>query len=248
MPRRPRLELPGIPLHITQRGVNRAATFLDAQDHRDYLAALAESTTRHGVRVYAYVLMGNHVHLLVGADREGAVSSAMRDLGQRYVLAFNRKYGRTGTLWEGRFRSCLVERDGYLLGVYRYIELNPVRAALVERAEDHPWSSVHAHLGRADDALVAPHPVFDALGATVALRAQAYRQWLAAGVSDQELAGIRRHVRQERAWGDRRFQSMVEQTLQRPVTCRPRGRPRQGNAVETGDPFQTDIYSGPILD
>lgn len=133
--RRPRLELPGIPLHITHRGVNRGATFIDDEDFASYLQALDECSRGQGVAVHGYVLMTNHVHLLVSAEAGGAVSRMMQALGRRYVRAFNARYGRTGTLWEGRYKSCLVDSAGYLLACLRYIELNPVRAAMVAQ----PW-------------------------------------------------------------------------------------------------------------
>lgn len=246
MPRRPRLELPGVPLHLTHRGVNRAATFLSPEDFSEYRSALAEAATLHRVRIHAYVLMSNHVHLLVSADAKGAVSRAMRDVGRCYVPAFNRRYRRTGTLWEGRFKSCLVDSERYLLTVYRYIELNPVRAAMVGHATHYPWSSVHGNLGRIADALLTPHPAYEALGASVADRVAAYRDWLEAGVSATDLADIRRHMQQERALGSPRFQAMVAETLQRPVQWRPRGRPAKPLAdVEAGQ-IQTEIYSGPF--
>ena len=128
MPRRPRLELPGYPLHVTHRGVNRAATFLDGDDFACYRQWLDEALAEHGVALHAYALMSNHVHLLLTPAAVGSLSRAMSRLGQRYVPAFNRKHGRTGTLWEGRFKSCLVDSERYLLVVHRYIELNPVRA------------------------------------------------------------------------------------------------------------------------
>jgi putative transposase len=179
------------------------------------------------VRVHAYVLMGNHVHLLASANVAGAVGRAMRDVGRSYVPAFNRRYGRTGTLWEGRFKSCLVDSDDYLLRAYRYIELNPVRAAMVERAEEHPWSSVHANLDQRVDALVTPHPVFAGLGCADTPRAVAYRTWLDGGIAADELQSLRQHLQQERAWGSPRFQAMVQESLQRPAQCRSRGRPRK---------------------
>ena len=137
MPRRPRLELPGVPLHITHRGVNRAATFLDAEDFTHYRHCLGDALAEQGVALHAYVLMTNHVHLLVGADLPGAVSRMMQSLGRRYVRAFTARHGRTGTLWEGRYKSCLVDNDGYFLTCLRYIELNPVRAAMVIQPWDH---------------------------------------------------------------------------------------------------------------
>ena len=225
MPRRPRLELPGVPMHLTHRGVNRAAVFHDADDREAYRAVLQECCASHGLAVHAYVLMTNHVHLLVSAQLVGSLSRAMSKLGQRYVPAFNRKHRRTGTLWEGRFKSCLVDSDHYLLTVYRYIELNPVRAAMVDVPEAYPWSSVHANLGLAKDGLVTPHAVFRDLAADAPSRCQVYRDWLRGGLSDLDLDAVRAHLRQERALGSPQFQSMVAKTLKRPVECRPRGRP-----------------------
>ncbi|MCE5231828.1 MAG: transposase [Mizugakiibacter sp.] len=232
MPRRARLEFPGIPLHITQRGVNRCAVFVDDDDRRHYLALLEDAARRHALAVHAYVLMGNHVHLLVSSGEAGALSRAMRDLGQCYVQGFNRRHRRTGTLWEGRFKSCLVDSERYVLSVYRYIELNPVRAAMVAAPEDYRWSSVHAHLGASDDPLLTPHTAFLALGADRRARVAAYRTWLASGVDDAELEAIRAHIVQERALGSERFQRMLERTLNRPLQVRPRGRPRRDGASQ----------------
>lgn len=227
MPRRARLELPGVPLHITQRGVNRGAVFVDDEDRHHYLDLLSRATVSHGVAVHAYVLMGNHVHLLTSSEESGAISSAMRWLGQCYAQAFNRKYHRTGALWEGRFKSCLVDSDHYLLAVYRYIELNPVRAAMADAPELYRWSSVHGNLGLMSDQLLSPHPVFLGLGANMSSRAYAYRQWLMQGVHPDELRAIRGYLAQERALGSERFTSMVEKTLGQSAIWRPRGRPTQ---------------------
>ena len=227
MPRQARLEIPGIPLHLTQRGVNRCAIFLDDDDRHHYLDLLADSATQHALCIHAYVLMGNHVHLLVSSAEAGKVSRAMRQLGQAYVTAFNRRHRRTGTLWEGRFKSCLVDSDHYLLTAYRYIELNPVRAAMVVRPWEHRWSSVHANLALRRDPLITPHRSFVAMGTTPLERAAAYRLWLREGVGEDELAAIRKHLQQERAFGSKRFQAMAERTLGRPVSVRPPGRPRR---------------------
>jgi putative transposase len=149
----------------------------------------------------------------------------MRQLGQNYVPAFNRRHRRTGTLWEGRFKSCLVSTDRYLLTVYRYIELNPVRASMVQSPEHHPRSSVHANLGLKVDPLVTPHETFLAIANDAQERSIAYRSWLRAGISDDEIQAIRVHLKQGRALGDRRFQAMVEKTLGQPASTKPQGRP-----------------------
>ena len=150
-------ESPGVPLHFTHRGVNRAATFLDDEDFSAYRQLLGEVLSVRGIALHDYVLMTNHVHLLLTPPCAGSLSAAMCQLGRRYVPAFNRRYGRTGTLWEGRFKSCLVDTDRYVLTVQRYIELNPVRAAMVETPEAYRWSSARGSLGLCADPLLSLH-------------------------------------------------------------------------------------------
>lgn len=227
MPRQPRLHLPGAPLHVTQRGVNHCAIFVDDIDRRHYYRLLLDTTAECDIAVHAYVFMGNHVHLLLTAPGCDALARAMRKAGQCYVQAFNHRHDRSGPLWQGRFKSCLVDSEYYLMAVHRYIELNPVRAAMVERPEQHRWSSVHASLGLINDPLVAEHPRFTALGRNRAARAAAWRELLRQGIRQDDLEGIRAHLKQERALGDRRFQAMVEKSVGRPVRTRPRGRPRR---------------------
>ena len=212
-------------MHITHRGVNRAAVFIDDVDRATYLHLLGEALPRNRVALHAYVLMGNHVHLLLSSLASGAISCALRNSIQCYVQWFNRRHGRTGTLWEGRYKSCLVDSDRHLLCVIRYIELNPVRAAMVAQPTDYRWSSVHAHLALRRDPKLSIHPVFLGLGDDPELRAANYRTWLMEPVGEAELIDIRRHVRQQRALGEPRFQAMVERTLNRPAACRRPGRP-----------------------
>lgn len=226
MPRRPRLELPGITLHVTQRGVNRCAIFVDDADRKHFRDLLCEHMHENSVPVHAYVLMGNHVHLLLTPSERGALARAMRNFGQCYVQAFNRRHRRSGTLWQGRYKSCLVESERYLMTVYRYIELNPVRASMVEQPEHYPWSSVHANVGLLRDELITPHATYLAIDADPVVRADAYREWLHQGVNEDELQRIRSHLKQERALGDPSFQAMVEKALGRPARVRFRGRPR----------------------
>ena len=236
MPRQPRLELPGVPQHVTQRGVNRCAIFLDDEDRHHYRRVLREACRRHGVCVHAFVLMDNHVHLLLSAVQRGVISQALRRAGQAYVQAFNLRHGRCGTLWQGRFKSSLVDSDAYALRVIRYIELNPVRAAMVERPDHYRWSSVHTHLGTAQDPLLTPHPVYLALAADRAGRAAAWHRWLDAPLNPEEIARIRACMAQERALGEPRFQAMVEKALGQPASLRPRGRPplRRPNGSAAG--------------
>jgi len=218
MPRHSRLEIPGIPMHVTQRGVNRAAIFVCDADRRHFITLLESACEAHEVSVHAYVLMDNHIHLLVSAKSAGRIAPALSLCFQRYVWRFNRNYARTGTLFQGRFKSCLVDNNIYLLRVMRYIELNPVRAHLVAQPEDYPWSSARSHLGLRHDPLVRFDPVFEQLAACGSERAEFYRRWLMQPLGAEEMSQIRLHLSQERALGEGRFQSMVEKTLGVPAT------------------------------
>lgn len=186
MPRQPRLELPGVPMHVVQRGVNRCAIFLDDEDRHHYCLLQRLACERFAVRVHAFAPMDNHVHLLVSSDKAGAVSSAMRLSGQSYVQAFNVRHRRSGTLWQGRFKSCLVQTERYVLTVLRYIELNPVRARMLALPTEYRRSSVHAHLGRAKSQLITPHEVYLHLGCDAAERVSVYAKWLHAGLARED--------------------------------------------------------------
>ncbi|MHC9010070.1 transposase [Stenotrophomonas rhizophila] len=231
MPRSARLVLPGIPLHVIQRGVNRAALFIDDEDRRHYLRLLRNACRKQAVAIHAFVLMGNHVHLLITPSTAEGLAPAMRQCGQNYVQYFNKRHVRSGTLLEGRFKSCLVDSDGYLMMVHRYIELNPVRAAMVAFPEEYRWSSVRVYLGLEHNPMLTPHPCYTLLGPTPEARANAYSEWLRASIQPDERERIVIYVAQERALGSPRFQDMVGRALQRSVVCRPAGRP----VKETGD-------------
>ena len=164
MPRTARIVLPGIPLHVIQRGNNRQDCFYSRQDYRLFLRWLQECAALFEYRIHAFVLMTNHVHILLTPTHADGVGYLMKRLGQRYVQYINRNYERSGTLWEGRFRSCLVQQDTYLMACYRYIELNPVRAGLVQHPSQYQWSSYRSNaLGEASD-LLSPHELYLDLG------------------------------------------------------------------------------------
>lgn len=229
MARSLRLDVPGMPFHVVQRGVNRAPCFHGDSDRSFYLAALEKAASTYECHVHAYVLMSNHVHLLVTARRDGGISSMMQSLGRRYVRWFNERHDRTGTLWEGRFRSGPVASDRYLLTCYRYIERNPVRAGMVERAVDYAWSSAGGNaLGRYDPLLTA-HPLYLSLGETACSRLAAYRAMLEEPLDRQDLDNIRRHLRQNKALGSAHFQERVEACTGRSAKLRRCGRPRNSN-------------------
>ena len=175
MPRTLRLIVPGVAVHIIQRGNNRAACFRGDSDYLVYLSHLRQLSEKYECALHAYCLMTNHVHLLLTPNAADACSGLMRDLGQRYVQYFNQRHERTGTLWEGRFRSCLVESAYYVIACYRYIELNPVRAAMVPHAGDHLWSSHAVNSGMRSDPFIVPHSEYLALGIETGHRYAAYR-------------------------------------------------------------------------
>jgi putative transposase len=227
MPRRARLNIPGIPWHIIQRGNNRSRCFHAVDDYRRYLDALGEQATKYDCVVHAYVLMTNHVHLLLTPHQPDSAPLLMKHLGQRYVQKFNRRYGRTGTLWEGRYRSCLTDSAAYVLACYRYIERNPVRAGMVDRPEDYPWSSYRANgLGRADP-LVTAHDEYRRLGPNDEERRFHYRALFQSRVDSGFMAEIRYATNGNYALGSSLFRAKVERMLKRRATPGKNGRPRK---------------------
>ena len=237
MPRRARLALPGVPLHLIQRGNNRQACFFADEDYRFYLDWLTEQAAKTGCQVHAYVLMTNHVHLLVSADRAEASGALMKAVGQRYVQYVNRVYRRSGTLWEGRFRSCPIQEEAYLLVCQRYIELNPVRAGMVGHPGEYRWSSYRANGQGEDNAVIRPHSLYAALGLDVASRQAAYRELfryeLEPGLVDQ----IRRATNGNFVLGSERFAADAASTLGRRVLPGKSGRPRKVAVPESSDLF-----------
>jgi putative transposase len=227
MPRRARLALPNVPLHLIQRGNNRQACFFSDEDCRFYLEWLNEYARKTGCRIHAYVLMGNHVHLLLSAERAAAVGMLMKALGQRYVQYVNRTYRRSGTLWEGRFRSCLTQDEAYLLACQRYIELNPVRAEMVTHPAEHRWSSYRANAQGEPDALLSAHPLYAALGSDAVSRQAAYRELFRFELEPGLVDEIRRATNGNFALGNSRFTDEIAAALGRRVTPGQSGRPRK---------------------
>ena len=227
MARLPRLDLPGIPQHIVQRGNNRLPCFLDDEDRARYRQLLHEALLATGCRLHAYVLMDNHVHLLATPPETGALGRLMQKLGRQYVGVFNARHGRTGTLWEGRYKACLVDSADYLLRCVRYIDLNPVRARMTDDPTQFAWSSCAGLCALREDALLTPHPVQQALGAA------AYRDLLVEALNDEDLAAIRAYLQQQRAYGRDDFQAMVEAKTQRFASVRSAHRSTK-SAAKTG--------------
>jgi putative transposase len=227
VPRRPRLSLPNVPLHLIQRGNNRQVCFVADEDYRFYLDWLRDYASRAGCRIHAYVLMTNHVHLLVSAQRGDAPGEMMKALGQRYVQYFNRSYRRSGTLWEGRYRSCPTQAEDYLLACQRYIELNPVRAAMVAHPADYRWSSYRANAQGEFDALITPHEVFRALGLDDAGRQSAYRELFRYELEPGMVDEIRRATNGNFVLGGEHFAEQIAAALGRRVTPGKSGRPKR---------------------
>jgi putative transposase len=223
MPRHPRLDFPGIPQHIVQRGNDRKACFAGELDYLRYRQDLGDAATRSECAIHAYVMMTNHVHLLVTPAAAGAASEMMQALGRRYVGYFNTRYRRTGTLWEGRFKACLVDSERYLLTCYRYVELNPVRARMVTAPESYRWSSYSCNAMGADDWLVTPHAAYLALGKTRETRCSAYADLVAQGLSDSQAQEVKQYLHQQRALGSEGFQEQIRALSGRTVVVRPRG-------------------------
>jgi len=234
MARLPRCDLAGIAQHVIQRGNDRQACFATDNDYLQYRRELAEAARRFGCAVHAYVLMTNHVHILVTPAEAGAVSHMMQAIGRRYVACFNARYRRTGTLWEGRFKASLVDSERYVLTCYRYIELNPVRAGMVPEPAAYRWSS-HACNGHgASDAGLVPHPSYVALGNADTDRREAYRALFARELGATDLENIRAHTQQQRALGSARFRAQMEALVGRNLEVRPGGRPRP-QAADDGE-------------
>ena len=225
MARPPRFDFPGIPQHVVQRGNNRLPCFLDDDDRQQYLQCLLQALKRFQCRLHAYVLMDNHVHLLISPVEVGALSRLMHTFARNYARRFNDRHGRTGTLWEGRYKACMVDSSRYFLACSRYIELNPVRAWMVARPGDYAWSSWRAHAGKRFDPLLTPHPEYLALGADSAARASAYRALFEEQLPDQLVAEIRHYLQQQKALGTDRFRAWVEARTGRFTGVRRAGRP-----------------------
>jgi putative transposase len=217
--------LPEVPLHIVQRGNNRTKCFFGDADYLVFLDLLKQSALEAQCLVHAYVLMSNHVHLLVTPTTAAAPAMLMKSLGQRYVQYANRRYGRTGSLWEGRYRSSLVDHDRYLLTCQRYIELNPVRAQMVAHPSEYRWSSYRINAHGEPSELVNPHPVYAALAPQPIARERAYRQLFESPLGAGTLDKVRRAANGNFALGDKAFASRIATLLGREVAPRRAGRP-----------------------
>lgn len=225
MARLPRLTLADQPHHVIQRGNNRQAIFVDRADHEVFLALLGDNAVASGVALHAYVLMDNHFHLLATPSTAEGLPQWMQAVGRRYVRYFNDRHGRTGTLWEGRYKSTLIQTDRYLLACMAYIDLNPVRAGIVAEARDYPWSSHGHYAGLRQDKLLTPHPLYWALGNTPFAREAAYAELVRGGVSRADQATLTDATLHGWAVGDRTFLDSLQKTTGRRLHKARPGRP-----------------------
>ena len=235
MPRRARISVPGIPWHIIQRGNNRSACFYAEADYQCYLYTLGEQAQKYSCAIHAYVMMTNHVHLLCTPQHEDSAAQLMKNLGQRYVQYINRTYRRSGTLWEGRFKSCLAQSEAYVMTCYRYIELNPVRAHLIHHPRDYPWSSYRANAEGSQDPVLTPHSLYLRLGQNKAQREAAYRGLFEADLDPDQITAIRSATNGNYALGDGRFQEEIEKMLKRRVVPGKSGRPAKRTISDSTD-------------
>ena len=224
MPRQPRFILPGYPQHAIIRGNDRTPIFRAYSDYQFFLHCLEEACDKHECELHAYVLMTNHVHLLTTPQTKEGLGKAMQMIGRYYVQYFNRKYERTGTLWEGRYKASLIDSDLYLLTCYRYVELNPVRANMVSRPEDHHWSSYgHNAMGK-NNQLIIPHARYEALGGNDASRQSAYRALFVQEIPEDLLQDIRESTNKAWLMGTRAdSNNKVDLQLNRRCAPLPRG-------------------------
>ncbi|WP_273209756.1 transposase [Marinobacter subterrani] len=205
MPRPGRLCPPGVPQHVIQRGNNRQPIFRGRVDYAFYSKLMEQYAEEHGVALHAWALMTNHVHFLATPSAEHSLSNFMQSIGRRYVRYFNRRYDRTGGLWEGRFRSCLIDSENYLLSCQRYIEMNPLKAGMVNNPEDYWWTSYQCHaLGKPSN-MHQPHELYQCLAKTPADRKRRYIQLFNVPLPDHIEASIRKTVNNGKPLGSEEF-------------------------------------------
>ena len=227
MPRQPRLVVVGYPHHLVLRGNNRSAIFYKDIDRRVFIDCLKRAKEKTRSKIYAYCLMTNHVHLLVEPSAEDGLGNMVQSLGRRYVQYINQTYKRTGTLWEGRFNSTLVSKDEYLLACSRYIELNPVRAKMVENPKDYSWSSFGFRGEGKRDILLDEDPVYLGLGKTKTERELNYKKYFLNNISDEEINLMRTATQKGCIIGNKEFIGKMSRLSGREVVLRPRGRPKK---------------------
>jgi len=227
MPRKPRFFVSGIANHIIQRGNNKEIIFVEEEDYVKYQTILNEASSKHSVKIHAYVLMTNHIHLLATAETTNGISLMMQQTGRYYVPYINHKYSRTGTLWEGRFKSSLVDDDLYVLACMRYIEMNPVRAHMVKAPQYYKWSSYHSNVRGTYDPLISEHVSYEGLAKSRKKQQETYRDLFLEHLDEKILADIRNCAQTGTPLGNNKFKSQIEAKLKTKVGYSTRGRPKK---------------------
>lgn len=225
MARQSRLTLADYPHHVIQRGNNKQPIFGGAADYHAFLALLLEAARQHKVAIHSYVLMTNHLHLLATPRDDVGLPLMMQHVGRSYVRLFNKNHQRTGTLFEGRYKSTLIQTERYLLACMAYIDLNPLRAGMTQRPQDYPWSSYGHYAGVRTDPLVTPHPYFWSLGNTPFAREAAYAGLVQTGLAAADERALTNTALRSWALGDESFLAELEKSTQRQVRPGVKGRP-----------------------
>lgn len=225
MARLPRLTLPGYPHHVIQRGNNRQAIFDSPHDYQLFLDLLNDNARRFDVAIHSYVLMPNHFHLLATPQSDDGLPQMMQAVGRRYVRYFNDRHRRSGTLWEGRYKSALMQTEGYLLVCMAYIDLNPVRSGLVASPRDYSWSSYGHYCGQRIEKVLSPHPLFWALGNTPFAREAAYAELVQKGIELVHLTALTDSALHGWPLGDADFVKDLQKKTTRRVSKNVAGRP-----------------------
>ncbi len=227
MARLPRYFVKGQPQHIIQRGNNRELIFVHEDDYKFYLECLKSAIEKNKLWIHSYVLMTNHVHILASPETETSISKTLQSVGRRYVQYFNYTYKRTGTLWEGRYKATVIDSDQYLLTCMRYIELNPVRADMVDKPGDYPWSSYASNAESKNNTLITSHEVYSQLGVNETERQLAYRQLFRLGIGATDLDALREATNKGWVLGSDRFREEIERLSGRRSVAKLRGRPKK---------------------
>jgi len=225
MSRRARYTLPDIPQYVVQRGNNGEAVFLEEKDYQYFADCLQDAALQYACQVHAYVFLHNQVQLLITQQTSNGIAQLFQSLGRRYVRYFNDLHGRTGTLWEGRYKSCLIGSESYQMACHRYIDLYPVRLGLVKNAEEYHWSSARRYILGYEDCLVKSYPAYHALGDTADISQENYKKFLQLGVPKVEVKLIQDAIRNCGVLGDNAFKLEVERILGWRVRPRKPGRP-----------------------
>ncbi len=232
MTRQPRFNLPGYPQHVIVRGNNQEPIFYSDGDYTFYLQKLKKAIDTYSCELHAYVLMTNHVHLLITPLQEQSLSKVIQSVGRVYVQQFNRLYRRTGTLWEGRYKATIVDSDHYALACYRYIELNPVRAEMVEHPAEYPWSSYRYNALGDSNELITPHSLYGSLSKNSLKRLENYCALFDHDVPAKTISEIREMTNKSWALGSETFKSTIQARLERPITPRPKGGDRKSKSYK----------------